>query len=212
MIFTLSLGFSIFFSMAYQTFSEDKKLFVLDLNQSVMKTAVSDSRAELKSRIDELQTLLPKIYDSASPRPAQLFRELSLQHLPQELLGVHFYRRQLSDGTVTLLSHFKNTELFNNKSLPETTLDQIETNYALPLEKFSFSAGVSLINRSLSVSLNNRAENLAVLTFLIPGSFVNDNTQSIIIVVDILQDFLRKKLSQSELAEVFLIKKWNFRI
>ena len=55
---TLALGFSTFFALAYRTFSEDKKLFVMELNLSILKTAISDTRADLKSRVDELQTFL----------------------------------------------------------------------------------------------------------------------------------------------------------
>lgn len=207
LIVTLTLGFTTFFALAYRTFSEDKKLFVMDLNLSILKTAVSDTRADLKSRIDELQTFLPKIYETNTKNYSGLYAELSLQYLPQELLGVRFYRRNILDSSLSLIKEFKNDELLENKVLPETTLEQIEKNYPAPLSSFSFTSGTTLLNRSVSLTKNSSSENVAVLTFLIPGSFVNDNSKSVIIVVDIIQDFLRKKLSQSELAEVFLVTK-----
>ena len=206
-MFTLSLGFITFFTLAYRTFSEDKKLFVMELNLSILKTALSETKADLKSRIDELQTFLPKIYESNLNQTGNLFRELSIQYLPGELVGVRFYRRNESDYSYQLIKTFTNTELLDNKSLPRDSQDQIEKNHPAPLKDFSFSAGTVLLNRSLKLSNTVEASDLPVLSFLIPGTFVNDNTKSMVIVVDLIQTFLQKKLQQSEVAEVFLITK-----
>lgn len=207
LMFTLTLGFATFFILAYRTFSEDKKLFVMELNLSILRTAVSDTRADLKSRVDELQTLLPKIYETNTTGNMALLKELSLQHLPDELLGARFYRRNLTDSSFTLIKEFKNSELLDSKSLPQSLLTEIENQHHAPLADFSFANGTNLLNRSISLPSTSGPNNVSVLTLLIPGNFVNDNTKSVIIVVDLVQDFLRKKLGQSELSEVFLITK-----
>ncbi len=207
LMFTLALGFSTFFALAYKTFSEDKKLFVMELNLSILKTAISDTRADLKSRIDELQVFLPKIYEPETLISHNLFRELSLQNLPQDLIGVKFYRRNINDSSFTLVKEFTNTELLESKSLPDKTLAEIDKNSPAPINNFSFASGTILLNRSLNLPTSSGNTEVSVLTLLIPGTFINDNTKSVIIVVDLLQDFLRKKLQQSELAEVFLVTK-----
>jgi len=207
LMFTLTLGFATFFTLAYRTFSQDKKLFVMELNLSVLRTAVSDTRADLKSRVDELQTFLPKIYETNTVVNPSVFKELSLQHLPEELLGIRFYRRSPSDSSLSLIKEFKNSELLTSKSIPESVLNEIEKQHQAPLADFSFAGGTLLLNRSISLVSQSEKNNLSVLTLLIPGNFVNDNTKSVIIVVDLVQDFLRKKLAQSELSEVFLITK-----
>ncbi|MFM8315449.1 MAG: HAMP domain-containing protein, partial [Deltaproteobacteria bacterium] len=204
---TLALGFSTFFALAYRTFSEDKKLFVMELNLSILKTAISDTRADLKSRVDELQTFLPKIYEISTPISNVIFRELSLQHLPNELLGVRFYRKNLTDASFTLIKDFKNTDLFQNRSLADSVLEQIDRTVPPQLETFSFAEETKILNRSIKTSGFSGVVELPVITFLVSGSFVNDSSKSVVIVVDLVQDFLRKKLSQSELAEVFLISK-----
>lgn len=212
LMFTLAVGFSTFFTLAYRTFSEDKKLFVMELNLSILKTAVSDTRADLKSRIDELQIFLPKIYESNTTVSSQIFRDLSLQYLTSELIGVRFYRKNPTDGSLSLIKEFKNTDVLQNKSLPGSITQDIDTKTPLQLEKFSFSEGTKLINRSLQAQSSSGPIELSLLTLLVPGNLVNDNTKTVVIVVDILQDFLRKKLQQSELAEVFLITKDGYLI
>lgn len=207
LIITLALGFSTFFGLAFKTFSEDKKLFVMELNLAVLKTALSDTRAELKSRVDELQVFLPKIYSPDTVVTSGLFRELSLQNLPQDLLGVKFYRKNVADNSFKLEKQFVNTELLESKSLSDASIQEIEQNYPAPIEQFSFTNGTTFLNRSISVKTNSGSSYLPVLTLLVPGTFINDNTKSVIIVVDLLQDFLRKKLSQSEIADVFFVTK-----
>lgn len=207
LMFTITLGFSTFFALAYRTFSEDKKLFVMELNLSILKTAISDTRADLKSRVDELQISLPKIYENSNILPSQLFREISVQYLPGELLGVRFYRRNLENSSINLIKEFKNTDLLQNKSLPDTLSTELDKSTPLELSQFNFSEGTKLFNRSLKINTSVGETVLPVLTFLVPGNFVNDNSKTVIIVVDIIQDFLRKKLNQSEIAEVFLINK-----
>lgn len=210
LMFTLALGFSTFFALAYKTFSEDKKLFVMELNLSILKTAISDTRADFKSRIDELQVLLPKLYSPETIVSQNIFRELSLQNLPQDLLRVRFYRRNLTESSYTMLKQFINSELLDSKSISEKALEDLEKNYPAPLETFSFAAGTVLLNRSTALTTPTGTSDLPVLSILIPGTFINDNSKSVIIVVDLLQDFIRKKLSQSELAEVFLLTKAGF--
>jgi phosphoserine phosphatase RsbU/P len=207
LVLTLALGFFTFFALAYRTFSEDKKIFVMELNLSVLGTAVSDTRADLKSRVDELQTLLPKLYENNNTVSSKLFKDLSIQYLPDELIGIRFYRRNLASNSFTLIKEISNQTFLETRTLPNTTVQDIEKNSPAPLGQFSFVSGMQLLNRSLRLKTNSGISPLPVLTFLIPGTFVNDNSKSILIVVDIVQDFLEKKLQKSDMAEVFLITK-----
>ncbi|HMV24028.1 MAG TPA: hypothetical protein PKA71_06870, partial [Saprospiraceae bacterium] len=47
---------------------------------------------------------------------------------------------------------------------------------------------------------------MPILSLLFNGSFIN-NSKGTLISVDLIQDFLRKQLKQSELAELFLVTK-----
>ena len=65
---------------------------------------MSDVKADLKSRMDELQIFIPKIYQPngntnvSNTNIQDPFQGLNIQHLPDELLSITFYRQQIGRG------------------------------------------------------------------------------------------------------------------
>lgn len=204
----LSLG--VFFAFTYKTFSEDKKLFVMDLNISVLRATTSDIKLELKSRIEELQILVPRVYQQRLPKTTDkesedLFQGLSAS-LSEELLRVSFYRRT-QDNTFELFREYENKNLIEKRHLPADFQKLIEEKRPLKLIEQADSPDMGLLNRSVAFASEGRHVDLPIITFLVNGNYVDSEAKGVVIAIDLMQDFLRKTLQQSEIAEIFLIKK-----
>ncbi len=209
------MSLSVFFAFTYKTFSEDKKLFVMDLNISVLRATTSDIKLELKTRIEELQIFVPRIYQQGRsvlaatiPKDSKdaddPFQGLS-PTLADELLAVTFYR-QKGDGFESFQS-FENRPLLTKKKVGIEALAAINQKHPLNLKDQVNSQDMGMLNRSISFSEGGRKIDLPVITFLVSGNYVDSDSKGVVIAIDLLQDFLRKKLQQSEIAEIFLIKK-----
>lgn len=206
LIMFMSLG--IFFYFTYTTFSEDKKLFVMDLNMSLLKGATSEIKLELKSRLEVLQVFVPRVYNPVKNEKGDTedpFTGLP-ESLKDEILGVSFLKRN-SEKKYELTKQFKNSALLLRRNLPEDTLAKISEKSPPPLDQVLDSQATEIANRSSSILGSKGSVELSVISFVVPGNFMNDENKEVVIVVDMIQDFLRKKLQQSELAEVFLIFK-----
>jgi len=230
-ILLFSLG--IFFYFTYTTFAEDKKLFVIDLNLTLLKAATSDIKLELKSRLEELQILIPRIYHQPAPIPVATaskaqpgfiappstpvaaskpspasnpFQGLA-PSLAEEVLGVTFYKRNTAKQFEPM-GRWANKDLLTKRGIPEATLDLLNERVHLPLASFSGSEEPRLMNRSVNFTATPSPKSmLGVLTILINGTFVEEGSKEMIIAVDLDSSFLRKALEQSEMAQIFLIYK-----
>ncbi len=203
LLITLS-AIGVFFYLTNQIFSEDKRLFVMDLNLTLLRAATSELKLEMRSRLDELQILIPRIYrGDPNDQTTSAFEGLS-DHLPDELLRIRFYRRT-SPTSFDLIRDYKNTTLLEKKQLVASDLDQIDKKHPLPLEAFADKPELKLLNRSIHVDRNGFSSDLAVLNFMLPGNFIEGDSKEVIISVDLMQNFLRAKLNQSDVAQLFLI-------
>ncbi|MBI1859311.1 MAG: SpoIIE family protein phosphatase [Deltaproteobacteria bacterium] len=207
------MSLSIFFAFTYKTFSEDKKLFVMDLNISVLRATTSDIKLELKSRIEELQIFVPRVYQKGTGGGARAPNERESEDpfqglspsLPDELLSVTFYR-QKGDSFESFKS-FEHKPLFVKKGLPDDFVATINAKRPLNLKEQVESQDMGMVNRSVSLSHNGKTHEVPVITFLVSGNYVDSDSKGVVIAIDLIQDFLRKKLQQSEIAEIFLLRK-----
>lgn len=207
-LFIMFLSLGVFFYFTYTTFSEDKKLFVMDLNMTLLKAATSEIKLELKTRLEALQVFIPRIYNPIAGEKGEIedpFLGLS-ENMKEEILGVTFLKRTPEKKFVAT-KQYKNSELLGKRGLVEETFNNLNELHPLPLDGFLEAGQTEILNRSIAVNGQKGNTELAVLTFVVTGSFMNNEDKEVLIVVDIVQDFLRKKLQQSELAEVFLIFK-----
>lgn len=205
-LFIMFLSLGVFFYFTYTTFSEDKKLFVMDLNMTLLKATTSEIKLELKSRLEVLQVFVPRIYNPiVNEKGEQEDPFIGLPDmLKDEILGVTFMRKGAKGWDVT--KQYRNTELTSKRGLGDDVFTAINSSHPLALDSFP-EGGTEILNRSISARGPKGNVELPVLTFMVPGNFINDESKEVIIVVDFIQDFLRKKLQQSEIAEVFLIYK-----
>lgn len=204
----LLAALGIFFYVSYQSFSEDKKLFLMDLNMSVVHAAKSEVESALKNRLEEIQILAPRIY---SP---ELFRDRGQDYNPflglsetlsEDLISLTFYSLKKEDNSYVPTKHYTNDALLKKREIPEDLVSEISRVHPLSLAPSQNEGNFSLHNRSLSLKTAERVTDLPILTVVLPGKFVGDETADLLIVADLFQDFLRKKLQQSEMAELFLI-------
>lgn len=210
-LFIMFMSLGVFFYFTYTTFSEDKKLFVMDLNMTLLKAATSEIKLELKSRLEVLQVLVPRVYNpTAMIATGATDSEDPFTGLPEglkdEILGVTFIRRT-PDKRFEISKQWRNSALFAKRAVGDDLLAKIAQKHPLPLDGFLESEGNEILNRSIAVSSQRGNVELSIVSFMVTGTFINDESKETIIVVDLLQDFLRKKLQQSEIAEVFLVYK-----
>lgn len=205
-------GLSTFFFFSRKTFSEDKKLFVLDWNLTTLKGATSEIKLELKGRMEELQILLPRIYQlsaSQSLDDQKIFQGLS-NRLSQELLSVTFYQK--SGPGFKPNRYHQNPNLLKSLGLTVSEFNELNKRIPLSPNPKAFEDGIQLVNRSIEISAKSKKVQLPVLTLVFNSSLLNDQSKQTLIAVDVIQDFLRTKLKQSELAELFLISKNGFLV
>lgn len=208
MLLVMFAGFGAFFYYAHQTFSEDKKLFVMELNLAALKATTSDIKLELRGRIEELQIFVPRVYqpslDPETRTAMDPYKGLS-GRLEDEILSVSFLR--VKDGVpAETTRHYKNVNLLKKLGYTEEVYTQLEKTRPLPF-KPSPEQGFDLVNRAIRTQVNGVSTDIPVLTVVLNGTFMNDDSTETVIAVDLIQDFLRKKLQQMELAEIFLVSK-----
>jgi phosphoserine phosphatase RsbU/P len=198
MMLVLLSSLGVFFGLAQDTFSEDKKLFVMDLNRTLLKATTSEIKLELRGRMEELQVFVPRVYRATEDK-IDPFTGLS-EGLRNDLLGVTFYKKD-KDG-YKALRWYLNPGAAQENQLAGDFLTSLHGVHPIDFSKVH-DEGTQILNRSVKQG----DKDITVLTFVLSGSFLNDQSAELVIVVDLLQRFLLKQLQQSEIAEVFLIFK-----
>ncbi len=212
------VGFSLFFYLAQNVFSEDKRLFIMDLNLAILKSSTTEIKYGLKSRIDALQRIIPKVYSQDPSITASDKTLFSESHVPlqEELLGIQFYQVNESTGKYEQSRNYQNKELYEKMGLREEFPAELEEKVPLHINEFSKEelSGIRLINRSVSLGKDNNISETPVLTILFGTETISNSSTSkgMIVAVDLVQDFLQKVLGQSEFADIFLISKQGMLI
>jgi len=209
LLFIMVGGLAAFFYFSNRTLLEDKKLFVMDLNLANLRAATAEVKLAIRVRLEDLQILVPRVYRPASTENFDPFIGLP-PNLSDEILGITFYRQVREDEREKYpnqkflqIRQFKNTELLGKKQYPEGLLAQLSQEHPLPLEAYFLTQGLDLLNRSM----RNGSQPVDVFTAMLPGSFAYADLKDLIVAVDFVQEFVRKKLHSMELAETFLLTK-----
>ncbi len=202
MLFVVLSGLSVFLYVAQSTFSEDKKVFIMDSSRTLLKATTSEIKLELKSRMEELQQFVPRVYMGGADK-VDPFQGLDVR-LADELFGVTFLRAG-ENGTVTVLKEFTNAPLLQKQKLSADFLKLLNTIHPLKLATVDKAQGVEMWNRSVHLGPPDGGTDVPVLTFVMGANFMNDATKELFIAVDFSQTFLMRTLGQSEFAEVFLL-------
>lgn len=200
-------GISTFFFFSRKTFLEDKKLFVMDWSLTTQKASTSEIKLELKSRLDELQVLLPRIFSAPAKTPInspQITLGLS-ERINGEILAITFY--QAAGEKYAAFRKHENQKLLDTLGLSATALTELETAHPLQFPTSEEKMDIRLINRSAALSGPQGTKEVPILTMMISGRLVNESSTETIIAIDLLQNFLQNTLKQSELANLFLIRK-----
>jgi phosphoserine phosphatase RsbU/P len=202
MLFVVLSALSVFLYVAQNTFSEDKKVFILDSSRTLLKATTSEIKLELKSRMEELQQFVPRVYMGGTDK-VDPFQGLDTR-LVDELYGVTFLRAG-ENGSVTVVKDFTNSALINKQKLAPDFLKTLNLFHPLKLNNVDKAQGVEMVNRSVHVGPPDTGTDVPVLTFVMGANFMNDTTKELFIAVDFSQTFLMRTLDQSEFAEVFLL-------
>jgi phosphoserine phosphatase RsbU/P len=203
LLFITLSAIGIFFYFTQQVFYEDKRLFVMDLNLNVLRAATSEIRLEIRSRLEALQIFVPRIYRNAELDPAKLYEGLP-DKFSEEVIRVQFFREN-TKGHYVPVKEYKNTALLEKKELGVDMPSLIDKRIPLELTDFDQKKILKLMNRSIQLSRSGGNTNIGIITMILPGTFADSDSTQNIISVDLFQDFLRKKLNISELAEIYLL-------
>ena len=207
LLFVLFTALGVFGYFAQSLFSDDKRLYVMDLNLALLDAATSAITLEIRSRLEAVQTLIDRLSRSAAPQgelEASFFQGLP-ENLTGEVLGIRIY--QLNDKAAPVLfKSYKNASLMRNRKLPENTLLQIDNRRPLPLSNLLERHDVQMLNRSLKLG-DSKGTDLPILTFALSGRLAEGENKKIAVIVDFIQDFLIQSLKRSEIAELFIINK-----
>ncbi len=212
------------FYFSFKTFADDKRLFVGDLNTTLLRSIVSDMKLELKYRLEGIQAVVQRIYPLRSganavptppaaapvaptegqpaPAPPDPFAGLA-GNLADEVISISLYRPNANKAFDRVFL-YQNAGLFSRRQLPDNLVDQITTQHPIKIEDAK-EQEVRLTNRSVRFAKSSNAADVAVLTLMFRGNFLFEEQRDTVIVVDLIQDFLTKTLQASDLAEAFLI-------
>lgn len=191
-------GIATFFFITRRTFLEDKKLFVLDWSLANLRATTNEMRFELRSRLDNLQIFLPRLYQlpsSTSLEEPKLHLGLSTD-FPKEVFLVSFIQRK-GDQYQIVKTYF-NRSLLESKSIDSSQALSLNSVGNELLERIQNTKDIDLINQTVNSQ--------PVLTLVMTSSLLNDESAETLILVHFTQDFLQNSLAQTSLAEQFLVK------
>ncbi len=195
----------VFSFSAFQTLSEDQRLFMMELNQSLLQNSTSQLQTAMKSRLGELENFIPRVFN-ASPNPARkaedFFHGLRPQ-LKEELAAVTFFKR--TETGVTMFRQYRNQRLFKRKSLGADTLSTVYQARPIPFRDFYQTKRFMVMNRSIRTAGKKGDVELNLITMLMDGAFIQGAPPDMMVVVDFAPEFIRELFKQSEIAELFLV-------
>ncbi len=200
---------SLFFTLAYRSFSQDKRLFLMDANQTLLRAVVAEIKLDLQARLDLLQVFVPRV---SSNGHSSSFRD-PFQNLPpyfaDELLGVRVY--SASKAGIVLKSAYSNPQALGKLHLePSTFFQSLDAAHspASAIQDVIRDKNFELLNRSYQAhTLQKETRDVGILSFAIPGNFVNSTQLDLVLIIDYNADFLRSRLNNTDEAEIFLIEK-----
>lgn len=200
----MASAISTYFFFTRRTFLEDKKLFVLDWSLASLKASSNEIKYEIKSRLENLQVLLPRVFLRNSPTSlddSKLFLGLS-GDLSKEIYSITFHQK--TGKTYQTGRTYLNRKLIQSLKIPEASLLPLTKLDGASFVKSKTETSFYLLNRSLVLENSHDVPRLSVLTLVLKGSFLDDPSSENLITVDLNPDFLVKSLRQSELAELYI--------
>jgi serine phosphatase RsbU (regulator of sigma subunit)/HAMP domain-containing protein len=203
LLLTTFAGVGVFYSFATQIFTDDKRMFLTDFNLNILRAATSEIKLEVRSRIEALQLFIPRLYRVGEMNPASLYEGLP-EELSLELIRVRFLKETLP-GKFEAVREYKNQALLEKRKLPHDLVNDLDARHPLDLKNFLEKRNLELVNRSIRLVRGDLNADLPIVTILLPGNFAEGESKEVIVAVDMFQDFLRKKLNISELAQLYLI-------
>ena len=220
----LLTALSVFFYFAYETFREDKTLFITELNLTVLKSVNNELEADFRRRIYEIQSLIPILHEkySSGDVSGSTFELLS-PDLRSEIMAITIYKKDKrpshlkKDGyTYFLREDLKrlikvrehvNYAMLTERKMPVYIPSEINAQHPIVEGHIDPDSPISWLNRSIRLQKGDDAWDVPVLSLVFRAQMVGGTNDSFIISVDLQQDFLRKKLQESDMAEMFLIQK-----
>ena len=118
--------------ISYQTFSEDKKVFILDLNMNVLSGVQSEIHSQMKQRLDEIQILASRIYN---PKMWGLGKKVTdpfvglTDSLKSEVIAVTYYKKK--KGKYRKTKQFVNKWVLKERKLPKNFADKMNKKFPL---------------------------------------------------------------------------------
>ncbi len=203
-----SSGIGTFLIFARSTFTRDKKDFLKEMNKLTTQVMQSELRSSLKVRMEEIGLLCQRIIqkNESNLNTEEITKELMLgftSRIPEEVLSVGFYKRSSDTKKYEPIKKWENLALYKKLNLGETFGKQLEKDQPLPdFADLKPGFDMELLNRTVDAS-----GPLPILTAIFPNTSQSSETlKDVIIVVDVLQNFLVDQLDKlSQISEAFVL-------
>lgn len=178
------------------------KLHVNEMSEAALDSLASELKLELKARVDAVQTILLKelplrARDKGAADPFAVASPDS----QSELLAITVLRKRENGLKADL--RLVNEKLLSTRKLPADLVGKLRAWEPKP-QKAGFET-LAITNRSLIGTDINQPQDVLVLTLAIPGTVIGEKADTSWVVVDLLQDRIRRVILREGRSEVFLL-------
>ena len=193
----LLLGISVFSILLRNILIKDKKLFIMDMNSSLLSSAANSFDAAMTVRLQAEKELARRVADSLP----EYFKKIDVQSygspLADEMLNLALIEVD-GTGTPKITRNLNNPPLFSKLSTSESEVNKLNQ---IDLKGDAETNSIRLINQTLATP----SHPTSVLTMVLPAEILSRKNGKAFVVVNLVQDFLISILGRSELAELFLV-------
>jgi phosphoserine phosphatase RsbU/P len=193
--FILLSGVSIFSLLLRNILINDKKLFIMDNNASLLIGATNSFDAQILIRLQQEKELAQRMADSSDG----IFRQLDLKTfgapISDDLISMTLFE-PTQGGTYKPTRTLENRILVESRGIPESQVRKLDT---FPMDG---NTSISFINRTIEIPKKGK---IPILTMILPAKVISRDLGKTFIVANLVQDFLIAVLQRSELSELFLV-------
>jgi len=120
-----------------------------------------------------------------------------------ELLGLAIFKK--NDINYSVVSNYKNSQLFKRSLIDENLLSTIYEKHKLPLDHFFQINGVILLNRSIRQDLSSINSLVPIITFMVPITSKSNNDEKLLAAADLSMNFLINDLKKVKNIEALIL-------
>ncbi len=196
---SLALAFGV---VGFLSVRQSTTLHVSEISEVALDALAAELKLEVKSRVDAVQTvLLNEIASAGRSQDASRDPFAVSADAQSEMFAVTIYRK--SGGVWKPGNRLTNSKLLSTKQSPADLPERLIAWESKAARRSTES--VFLMNRSLVGTQINQAQDVLVLSLVIPGSLIGEKNDGTAIVADFFQDRIRRIVLREGRSEFALL-------